>query len=70
MNIDLDAGSIAPSMKRYRVTNPHSHKTLKAGDIVVMAEGPRCENVLILEPQMTLHPLQDSNDQYVHLVEV
>ena len=65
----LDAGSVAPSMKRYRIIWPHNHKTLRAGDVVVMTETPRLENMLLREPDMTLHVLQDDSDQYVHMVE-
>jgi hypothetical protein len=65
----LDAGSIAPSMKRYRITWAHDHKTLCVGDVVVMTETPRLENMLLREPDMTLHKLQDDHDQYVHMVE-
>lgn len=65
----LDAGSVAPSMKRYRIIWPHNHKTLRAGDVVVMTETPRYENLLLREPDMTLHGLQDDSDQYVHMVE-
>ena len=65
----LDAGSIAPSIKRYRVTYLHDHKTLKTGDVVVMTESPKFDNLLLREPDMTLHFLQDNNGQYVHMVE-
>ena len=65
----LDAGGIAPSMTRYRVTWPHEHKTLRAGDVVVMTETPSLENMLLREPDMTLHRLQDDGGQYVHMVE-
>ncbi len=65
----MDAGSVAPSTKRYSVTNPHDHRTLKAGDSVVMVEAPNLDNLLLREPDMTLHRLQDKHDQYVHLIE-
>ena len=65
----IDAGSVAPSMKRYRIICPHNHKTPRAGDVVVMTETPRLENMLLREPDMTLHVLQDDSDQYVHMVE-
>ena len=65
----LDAGSIAPSMKRYRITYLHDHKTLKTGDVVVMTESPQFHNLLLREPDMTLHSLQDGHGQYVHMIE-
>lgn len=65
----LDAGSVAPSTKRYRINWPHNHKTLRAGDVVVMTQTPRLENMLLRESDMTLHVLQDDSDQYVHMVE-
>jgi hypothetical protein len=65
----LDACFVAPSMKRYRVTWPHAHKTLRVGDVVVMTESPSYDNFLLREPDMTLHRLQDDCGQYVHMVE-
>lgn len=56
-------------MKRYRITHPHDHKTLRPGDVVVMTETPTYENLLLRELDMTLHRLQDGSDQYVHMVE-
>jgi len=66
----LDAGSAPASPRRYNVTWPHDHPTLKTGDEVVMVESPRPEmrNWLLRVSDMTLHPLKDENDQYVHLV--
>lgn len=64
----LDAGTISPSLVRYRVTWPHAHKTLRAGDVVVMTKSPLYENMLLREPDMTLHRLVDENGQHVHLV--
>lgn len=66
----LDAGSVAPSCKRYVVTWPHGHKHLKGGDVVVMVETPRLDNCLLRESDMTLHHLQGQSDQYIHLAEV
>jgi hypothetical protein len=63
----LDAGSIGPSVRRYRVTWSHGHSTLNPGDIVVMVESPEMRNWLLREPDMTLHSLMDKHDQYVHL---
>jgi len=65
----LDAGSIPASDRRYVVTWPHDHKTLKAGDVVVMTETPQVHNLLLRLADMTLHGLTDEHDQYVHLDE-
>lgn len=65
----LGAGTVAPSMKRYRIIWPHGHKTLRVGDVVVMTESPSCDNMLLREPDMTLHRLQDDDGQYVHMVD-
>lgn len=65
----LDAGRVAPSTKRYRIMHAHDHKKLRAGDVVVMTESPTFDNLLIREPDMTLHRLQDDDGQYVHMVE-
>lgn len=66
----IDAGHVAPSSKRYRITFPHDHKKLKAGDIVIMTETPDFANLLLREQDMTLHRLADDSDQYVHLEEI
>jgi hypothetical protein len=65
----LDAGGVAPSKRRYVVTHPHAHKTLKTGDVVVMVCTPQFCNLLLRTEDMTLHELEDEHDQYVHLVE-
>lgn len=64
---DISAGNVSPSTRRYEVTYPHDHKTLKIGDVVVMAETPKLENVLIRLTDMTLHRICDDSEQYVHL---
>ena len=69
MKPPLDAGSIEPSTKRYIVSFPHAHKTLRTGDVVVMIETPRKEKFLLRESDMTMHWLTDDGDQYVHLEE-
>lgn len=66
----LSAGSVEPSHKRYRVTGPPEHKTLNAGDVVVMTQTPTLQNMLVRESDLTLHHLTDEYDQNVHLVEV
>jgi hypothetical protein len=66
----LDAGSVCGSSKRYVVTWPHEHKTLKLGDVVVMVVTPRNDNLLLREIDMTLHGIKDEYDQYIHLAEV
>ncbi len=67
----MNAGQVAPSMRRYLITDAHDHKTLRCGDVVVMSETPRTlENLFIREPDMTLHELQDESSQYVHVSEV
>ncbi len=68
--IVLDAGGLAASPKRYVVTWPHEHKSLKAGDVVVMVETPKFDFFLLRESDMTLHGLTGNGDQYVHLAEV
>ena len=65
----LDAGSVSPSPKRYKVTWPHDHKNLKIGDIVVLVETPRLDIWLLRESDMTLHPTKCQFDQYVHLMD-
>lgn len=64
----LDAGSVAASAKRYRITYLHDHKTLRIGDVVVMTESPQLDNLLLRVPDMTLHRLRDDNEQYVHMI--
>ena len=66
----LDAGSVPPSRKRYVITWPHDHATLAAGDIVVLVETPLQQNLLVRISDMTLHCLKDSQEQYVHLIEL
>jgi len=66
----IDAGNVAPSSKRYRVSWAHKHKTLSMGDIVIMAVTPRQDNFLLRLSDFTLHWLSDDSDQYVHLEEV
>lgn len=68
-NAWLDAGAVAPSMKRYRITWPHEHKTLRVGDVVEMIETPLREHMLLRFPDMTEHRLQDDSGQYVHLID-
>ena len=63
----LNAGSVAAGPDRYTVTHTHDHKTLKTGDVVVMGETPRMENVLIRVEDMTVHGICGDADQYVHL---
>lgn len=63
----VDAGMVPPSMTRWIITHPHAHKTLQRGDVVVMTETPTLENVLLREPDMSLHALQDEHGQYVHM---
>ena len=65
--ISYSAGEVAPSKLRYRVVEAHDHKTLQVGDIVVMLETPKFDNVLLRKVDMTLHVLTDANDQYVRL---
>lgn len=65
----LDAGLVPQSMRRYRITYPHDHKSLRAGDVVVMTRYSAYGNLLLRESDMTLHRLQDNRDQYVHMVE-
>ena len=65
----LDAGSVEVSDRRYVVTWPHEHNTLKAGDVVVMVVTPQARNLLLRLADMTLHSLEDGYDQYVHLDE-
>lgn len=66
------AGSIEPSPKRWRVVETHDHKTLRLGDVVIMAEIPLPDlsNILIREADMTLHWLRGDYEQYVHLEEI
>lgn len=68
--IGLDAGYVTPSTKRYRITWPHSHKTLKTDDVVVMTQSPEYGYLLFRESDMTLHYLQDDIGQFVHMIEV
>lgn len=65
----IDAGGVAVSPLRYRVTWPHKHPSLRIGDVVVMTETPRHENLLLRLEDTTLHVLADENGQYVHLIE-
>ncbi len=64
---NLDAGNVPPSLRRYRITIPHDHETLRTGDVVVMTETPSLDNLLLRESDMTLHNLRDKSDQYVHM---
>jgi NADH:ubiquinone oxidoreductase subunit E len=65
----LDAGGVAPSDRKYVVTHPHAHKTLKTGDVVVMVCTPKYCNLLLRIEDMTLHDLEDEHDQYVHMAD-
>ena len=66
---DLDAGGVEPSTRRYVVTHPHDHLTLKSRDVVVMVCTPKFENLLLRIEDMTLHALEGKHEQYVHLAE-
>lgn len=66
----IDAGQIKPSEKRYRVTWPHDHQSLKIGDVVILVALPFNAPMLLREPDMTLHNAFDGNRQYVHIEEV
>lgn len=68
-DVEYDAGHIEPSTKVYIVTLVHYDHTLKIGDRVVMTETPMRFNYLLRLSDMTLHCLQDSSEQYVHLME-
>jgi hypothetical protein len=61
------AGELAPSKKRYVIEDAHDHPTLKDGQVVVLVEGPKLENMLIRVSDMTAHHLWDRCQQYVHL---
>lgn len=68
--METTAGKVVASPKQYKVSCVHDHKSLEMGDVVVMVETPRLEMFLLRVSDMTLHSLEDSNDQYVHLVEM
>lgn len=63
----MHAGSISPSSNKYLVSDPHDHRSLKHGDIVVLSESPGRHNLIIRLSDMSLHQLKDEYDQYVHL---
>jgi len=67
---DLSVGSIEASGKRYRVTNPHAHKTLVVGDIVSVVSPTPGSFYLLRHHDMSFHRLDDDHDQYVHVQEV
>ncbi len=63
------SGCVEPSTQCYVVTEAHRHNSIKEGDEVVVIVTPdSARNYLLRLSDMTLHSLQDSNDQYVHLV--
>lgn len=54
----------------YLVAYAPGHKTLMAGDRVVMCETPKFDNVLLRITDNTLHSLQNEDGRYAVLVPV
>lgn len=42
----------------------HDHKTLKAGDVIVVSETASFENVLVRASDLTVHAMTTANDEY------
>lgn len=64
---ELCANNVAPSKIQYAVTFTHGHKNLCVGDVVMLVETPKFNNVLLRLSDNTLHDLQGQSEQYVHL---
>lgn len=69
-SVETDAGSVAPGVREFFITETHGHAHLQRGDLVVMVEDPRSNNWLLRLSDMTLHHLKGQADQYVHLKSV
>lgn len=64
---EVDAGSVAPGLRWFLVTEPHGHDKLQVGDVVLVVEDPRACNWIFRIKDMTLHSLTGKFGQYVHL---
>lgn len=69
-NESIDAGDVGASQKRYKVVHTHGHEGLALGDVVVVAEGPSGETLLVRCSDFTAHSIFGMHEQYVHLEEV
>lgn len=69
-NKQIDAGDVGPGPTRYRVTHTHDHEALGVGDMVVIAEAPLKNNVLVRCSDFTVHSVYGKHEQFVHLEEI
>jgi hypothetical protein len=55
----VSAGRVAPDgQTRWVIAFAGDHKTLKAGDVVVMTEGPGFTNLFVRPADLTVHAIQ------------
>lgn len=65
----ISAARIAPDDGQfYRVAVFGDHKTLKVGDVVVMRQTPRNDNVFVRLSDLSVHSISDKLDGYVWVV--
>jgi hypothetical protein len=67
---DLSAGAVPPGPAHLTVTHTHEHKSLRIGDVVIMRETPRMDNVVIRISDMTIHDIIGQGGQYIHLLPI